>query len=154
VTIINIQGQVSTGSVQIESVAPGLFAVAGTGSGPPAGVALRIRASGAQSFESIFRFDSAQGKFVTVPIDLGVATDQVFLVLYGTGFRFRSSLGAVTASVGGANQQVTFAGAQGMFIGLDQLNVRLDRGLIGRGEVTVIVTVDGRISNSVRVNIR
>jgi uncharacterized protein (TIGR03437 family) len=154
VTITNNQGQTFTGNLQIESVAPGLFSATGTGSGPAAAVALRIKANGAQSFENVVRYDSAQSKFVTVPIDLGASTDQVFLILYGTGFRFRSSLNAVVVSAGGANQQVTYAGAQGALVGLDQLNVRLARTLIGRGEVDVIATVDGRASNTVRVNIK
>jgi uncharacterized protein (TIGR03437 family) len=154
VTITNLQGQVSTSNVLIESVAPGLFSATGTGLGPAAAVALRIKANGAQSFENVVRYDSAQGKFVTVPIDLSAATDQVFLILYGTGLRFRSSLNAVVVSAGGANQQVTYAGAQGALVGLDQLNVRLARTLIGRGEVDVIATVDGRVSNTVRVNIK
>jgi uncharacterized protein (TIGR03437 family) len=154
VTITNIQGQVSTGNAQIEPVAPGLFTVTGTGSGPAAAVALRVKANGAQSFESVFRFDNASNKFVTIPLDLGVAAgDQVFLILYGTGFRFRSSLAAVTVSAGGINQQVTYAGAQGSLVGLDQLNVRLS-GLAGRGEVDVNATADGRVSNAVRVNIK
>jgi len=90
---------------------------------------------------------------VSVPINLGAATDQVFLVLFGTGIRFRSDLAAVTAKVGGVDAQVTFAGRQGTFQGLDQVNVRLPRSLIGRGEVDVSLTVNGKVSNTVTVNI-
>jgi uncharacterized protein (TIGR03437 family) len=154
VTITNNQGQMSTGNVLIEAVAPGLFAASGTGSGPAAAVVLRVKANGAQSFESVARYDGAQGKFVTTPIDLGATTDQVFLILYGTGLRFRSSLGAVIVNVGGAGQQVTYVGPQGSLVGLDQVNVRLSRNLAGRGEVDVVATVDGRASNAVRVNIK
>jgi len=85
---------------------------------------------------------------------LGPETDQVFLVPFGTGFRFRSSLSAVTVKIGGADVEVLYAGEAPGFIGLDQLNVRLSRSLIGRGEVDVALTVDGRTANVVRVNVK
>jgi uncharacterized protein (TIGR03437 family) len=37
---------------------------------------------------------------------------------------------------------------------LDQINALIPRALIGRGEVDVVLTVDGKIANTVRVNIR
>ena len=42
----------------------------------------------------------------TARIDLGAATDQVYLSLYGTGFRGFSSASAVSATVGGVNVPV------------------------------------------------
>ncbi|MDX2033826.1 MAG: matrixin family metalloprotease [Blastocatellia bacterium] len=140
ITITSGNGSVSTGTFQVLPVAPGLFSANASGSGPAAANVLRIR-NGAQTFES------AAGQ-----IDLGPATDQVFLILYGTGFRFRSNLPSCT--VGGSAMQVTFAGPQGTLVGLDQANVRLDRSLIGRGVVNVVMTADGRTSNTVTVNIR
>ena len=153
VTVTTGTGVTSTGNLTLDRVAPGLFAATGNGSGPAAAAVLRVKANGAQSYETVARFDTAANKFVTVPIDLSVAGDQVFLILFGTGIRFRSSLGAVNVSVGGLNQQVTFADKQGGQVGLDQINVRLS-GLAGRGEVDVVTTVEGIASNPVRVNIR
>jgi hypothetical protein len=72
-------GKVSTGVMQIASVAPGLFSADASGQGVASGVALRVKADGAQTYEPIARFDQAQNRFVAVPIDLGLATDQVFL---------------------------------------------------------------------------
>jgi uncharacterized protein (TIGR03437 family) len=84
-------GKVSTGVVQIAAVAPGLFSANASGQGVASGVALRVKADGTQIYEPIARFDQAQNRFVAVPIDLGPnlgnATDQVFLILYGTGLR-------------------------------------------------------------------
>src|SRR5262249_12873560 len=97
--------------------------------------------------------DEAQKQFVPVPIDLGPESDQVFLVGFGTGFRNRSSLGAVTVSVGGENAPLNFAGAQGEMIGLDQFNALLPRSLAGRSEVNVILTADGKASNVVKIAI-
>jgi uncharacterized protein (TIGR03437 family) len=153
-TITSGNGSVSIGATQIVRVAPGLFAANANGQGVAAGVALRVRANGQQVFEPIARFDQAQGRFVAVPIDLGPATDQVFLILFGTGVRFRSSLSAVTATIGGANAEVLHAGAQGDFVGLDQINLRVARTLAGRGEVDATLAVDGKAANPVRVSFR
>jgi uncharacterized protein (TIGR03437 family) len=154
VAITNANGLVSYGAPQIASVAPGLFSANADGQGVAAAVAVRVKANGDQTFEPVARFDPALNRFVSVPIDLGTETDQVFLIPFGTGFRSRSSLGAVTVRVGGAEQQVLYAGETPGFVGLDQLNVRLSRSLIGRGEVDVVLTVNGRTANIVRVNIR
>jgi uncharacterized protein (TIGR03437 family) len=153
ITFSNTNGASSTGSINIANVAPGLFTANASGRGLAAAQALRVR-GGTQTFEPIARFDPAQNQFVAVPIDLGPETDQVFLVVYGTGFRFRSSLGAVAATIGGTAAQVTFAGPQGTFVGLDQGNILLPRSLIGRGEVDVVLTVDGQAANTVRISIR
>ena len=150
----NGDGFVSTGSMLVESVAPGLFAASGTGQGLAAAVALRIRANGTQSYEAVTRFDAGSGQIVSVPIDLGLATDQVFLILYGTGIRFRSSLGAVSYNVGGITGTPGYAGPQNDFVGLDQINVPLSRSLIARGLVNVFLTVDGKISNLLTVSIK
>lgn len=151
ITTDNGAGEISTGAVQVASAAPGLFAANANGQGVAAAVALRIRANNAQSYEPVARFDQALGRFVSVSIDLGPSTDQVFLILYGTGIRYRSNL---TAQIGGMAAQVSFAGAQGSLVGLDQVNVLLPRSLIGRGEVDVVLTVDGKAANTVKVSIK
>jgi uncharacterized protein (TIGR03437 family) len=58
------------------------------------------------------------------------------------------------AGIGGGDEQVLYAGIAPGFIGLDQTNLRLSRNLIGRGEVDVEMTVNGRRANTVRVNIK
>jgi uncharacterized protein (TIGR03437 family) len=50
---------------------------------------------------------------------------------------------------------VPFAGAQGGFAGLDQLNIGpLPRSLAGRGNVMMTLTVDGVAANTVQLNFR
>jgi len=153
VTIISADGAVSTGSMLVEPVAPGVFSMSANGQGVAAALALRFR-NGVQSYEAIARFDPPQNQFAFVPIDLGPATDQVFLVLFGTGVRFRSSLSAVGYNIGGVTGSPLFAGAQNEFVGLDQINILLPRSLIGRGVVNVTLTVDGKMSNTVTVTIK
>ncbi|HMX28155.1 MAG TPA: SMP-30/gluconolactonase/LRE family protein [Blastocatellia bacterium] len=147
-------GSIFTEGLRIAAIAPGVFSANASGQDVASAVALRVRADNSQSYEAVARFDSAANRFVAVPIDLGAASDQVFLLLYGTGIRGRSALSAVTATIGGINAPVEYAGAQGDFAGLDQLNVRLPRTLAGRGDVDVIVSVDGKPANTVKLNIK
>jgi uncharacterized protein (TIGR03437 family) len=154
VTITSRYGDTSTGTVQIAAVAPGLFSANANGQGVAAAAALRVKADGTQQFEPVSRFDPAQNRFVSTPIDLGPASDQVFLILFGTGFRFNSGLSAMRVSVGGVDSEVLFAGATPGFVGLDQCNVRLPRNLIGRGEVEIRLTADGQQANLVMISIK
>ncbi|MBK6797646.1 MAG: hypothetical protein IPG76_12925 [Acidobacteria bacterium] len=154
VIITSGSNQVSAGSVRIVNVAPGLFSADASGNGLAAANALRVKMNGEQITENVANFDEAKKVFVATPIDLGPENEQVFLVLYGTGFRYRSSLSAVSSTIGGAASEVTFAGASPDYIGLDQCNIRIPRSLAGRGDVEVILFVDGKMSNKVKVNIK
>jgi uncharacterized protein (TIGR03437 family) len=154
ITVTNGGGIVSTGMLNVTTVAPGLFAANANGRDVAAAVALRLRANGTQSFEAVFRYDAAQRAFVPVPLDLGPPGEQLFLLLYGTGARFRSNLSNVRATIGGLNADVLFAGAVSGFVGLDQFNVLLPRSLAGRGRVELSLTVDGKMTNVVTVMVR
>jgi uncharacterized protein (TIGR03437 family) len=155
VVITSGDEKVSVGTIFVSSVAPGLFAANANGQGVPAATILRVKGDSTQSYEALSQFDAAQGSFVAVPIDLGEATDQVFLILNGTGIRGRTNLAAVTATIGGAAAPVIFAGPQGDFVGLDQINVGpIPRSLVGRGDADVVLTVDGKKTNTLRINIK
>src|SRR5262245_5964707 len=154
ITITSGDGFISTGAASIKAVAPSLFTANSTGEGVASAIALRIKADGSRNYEPIAQFDVAQNKLVARPIDLGPEGDQVFLILFGTGIRHRSSLTAVIATIGGAHAEVSYAGAQPEFVGLDQVNALLPRTLIGRGEVDVQLTADARMANTVRISIR
>jgi uncharacterized protein (TIGR03437 family) len=150
ITVTSGSGQVSRGPAQITQTAAGLFSADASGQGLAAAVVLRIRATGEQVFEPIAQFDQSLNRFVAVPIDLGPASDQVFLILFGTGMRYRT---VATASIGGTDSPVLYVGPS-VFVGLDQCNVNLPRSLAGRGEVDVVMTVDGRVVNRVRASFR
>ena len=154
VTVTSSDGVLSIGTIQITSVGPGLFSADASGRGLAAATVLRIKADGSQVYEPVARFDPATNKFAAVPIDVSVAGQQVYLILFGTGFRQRSALSAVSVKLGGVDGQVLFAGAQGGLIGLDQLNTLLPSALAGRGEVDVALTADGKAANTVRIAIK
>jgi len=152
-TVVKNNSAAAAGTVPVTSVAPGLFAADSSGRGLAAAQALRVKQNSQQSYEAIGQFDAQQGKFVPIPVDLGPATDQVFLILYGTGFRNRKDLAMVSATIGGVGADVSYAGTQGAFAGLDQLNIRIPRTLPG-GEFDVVVTVEGKTSNTVRLALK
>jgi uncharacterized protein (TIGR03437 family) len=154
VMVTNGDTLVAAGSAVIANVAPGLFAANANGQGVPAALTWRLRADDTRLWEPLARFDSATNRFVPTPIELGPESDQLFLILYGTGIRGRNALNAVTATIGGINSEVLFAGAVEGLAGLDQINARIPRSLAGRGEVEVALTVEGRATNVVRINIR
>jgi uncharacterized protein (TIGR03437 family) len=145
---------VSTETVQIDAVAPGLFSVDGSGEGVAAALAQKVSPDGLSSFELVFS-EAAVGGVVAVPFDVGSGGDRTYLNLYGTGIRGRSGLSAVRATVGGLDMPVLFAGAQGGLVGLDQVNIGpLPAALAGRGVVDVVVTVSGTVANVVTVSVR
>lgn len=148
-------GQIhSTGVIEITLVAPGLFVADASGQGLAAAVALRVRANGEEVYEPAGQFDPVLNRFVAMPIEVSNPAEQVFLLLFGTGFRHRSALSNVKATVGGVDAEVLFAGAQGDLVGLDQANLRLSQALAGRGQVAVSLTADGKAANTVLINIK
>ncbi len=149
VTITNGNGEIFTSAVNITNVTPGLFTANQNGSGPAAASVLFVR-NGVFRYESNFACD-AQGQNCTArQIDLN-AGDEVFLELYGTGLRNNSGLSNVLATVGGVTVPVLYANKQPDFIGLDQVNIALPKTLLGRGEVDVVLTVDGKVANPVKI---
>jgi uncharacterized protein (TIGR03437 family) len=151
-TVTVVRGNISAaiGLVQVHRVAPALFAANANGQGVSAAVILRVKSDGTQQYEPVAQFDAVQNRFVTRAIDLGPPGDQVFLILFGTGIR----QGLVTrVTIGGEDAPALFAGPQGGFAGLDQINVRVQRSLTKRGELDVALTANGLTSNSVKIRI-
>jgi uncharacterized protein (TIGR03437 family) len=60
----------------------------------------------------------------------------------------------VTATAGGQNAPVIYAGAQGAFAGVDQVNILLPASLAGKGTVPVQITAAGVAANLVQVLIQ
>jgi uncharacterized protein (TIGR03437 family) len=134
--------------VPIVATAPSLFSAASTGTGPAAAQVLRRR-NGVDTIENVAVF--SQGQFVTSPISLGPDTDQLFLILYGTGIRGNTQLSNVSATIGGLDSQVLFAGAQGGFVGLDQANTVIPRTVTKDQDLEIVLTISGTASNRVTI---
>jgi uncharacterized protein (TIGR03437 family) len=153
VTIARNGTTLAQGTLSIDTVAPALFSANADGLGVPAAVLLRVR-NGVSTFEAVSRFNSTTRRFEPAPIDLGLATDQVFLILFGSGFRNNTALSAASATIGGAAATVMFAGAQGQLAGLDQANLLLPRSLAGRGLVNLSFVVAGKMANVMQVSVK
>lgn len=151
-TELFINGQIaSRGPLDLAVSAPAIFTADSSGGGYPAGTVLRYRGGELVATEPLVDYDPVQRRFVGRPIDPGPVGDSLFLVLYGTGFRNHGGLGAIGVRIGGLDSQVLYAGAQGSYVGLDQLNLRLPRELAGRGEVEIAMTVNGLAAKPVRI---
>src|SRR5262249_24902225 len=144
----------AAGIVEIASVAPGLFSANADGQSVAAAVVLQIKAEGAQRIRRVAQFDAGQNRLIAATIDVRNQTEQVFLILFGKAFRHGSDLGNVAIRIGNATLAVSYAGAQGGFVGLDQCNVRLPTNLAGAGNVNLTLTVDGNTSNVVTMQIK
>jgi uncharacterized protein (TIGR03437 family) len=143
---------VASGSVTIAAIGPGLFLYGGTNL--VAGDVLRVHADNSQSIENNYAVTSSGG-LVPAPIDLGPATDQVYLELFATGLRGHSAASnSVTVTAGGVSLPVAYAGAQPQYVGLDQIDVLLPQSLAGKGDVTIQITVDGQAANPGHVTIK
>lgn len=158
VTVQNRAGVLSRGSLRLNQIAPSVFSADASGQGWAAAEVVRVASNGRQSGERIARYDANANQFVGVPIDFGpergADSDQLYLILYATGLRQRAEVSKVKVKIGDLFLPVEYAGPQSEFAGLDQINVRLPRNLLGRGEVAVEVIVDGQSSNAVKVMVR
>ncbi|HEX4945784.1 MAG TPA: hypothetical protein VFZ34_03945 [Blastocatellia bacterium] len=86
--------------------------------------------------------------------DRGEAT---ILALFGTGLGEASSKDFVSKRVrvfvGGIEAKVHYAGPQGQFVGLEQINFELPSGVANHGTLPVMVKVDDQPTNSVTVDV-
>ncbi|MFN0123760.1 MAG: CHRD domain-containing protein [Blastocatellia bacterium] len=138
--IVAADGTVSQGELAVTLTAPGIFTRTANGRGAPAGIASN---DGVNFTDTMSNADGT-------PVTISAGT---YVALFGTGFRLHS--GDARLSVGsGVNLPVLYAGVQGGFLGLDQLNLRIPESLAGSGDVELVLTLDGRPSNPVRLKIR
>jgi uncharacterized protein (TIGR03437 family) len=144
------------GQFDVVSVAPNVFTANATGKGPAAAEIQRIRPGQPLVYESTFGTGiDEQGKPAVIarPITIGTGAEKTYLVLYATGVRKRNANAAVTAQIGDVTVPVEYAGAQGQFVGLYQINILLPPSLRGKGLVNVTITMDGKTTNAVQINI-
>jgi uncharacterized protein (TIGR03437 family) len=145
VTVLRGDGRASSVTVEVAAVAPGIF-FQRNDDGQAVALAQFLRFADGVSGPLQFTFSVLD--FSLIPIDLGPEGDQIFLALFGTGFRFASGVENISATIDGEPVPVLgFAAAAG-FVGLDQVNIGpVPRSFIGRGVVAVVLTIDGKVTN-------
>jgi uncharacterized protein (TIGR03437 family) len=148
VTIQNQNGTAQSTTITIGSVSPGIFPL--NGSGLVAAWVLPVVSGAQQALQPVYQL--ASGNVIALPVSLGPSTEQVYLEIYGTGFRNAKSF---TATVGGLSVPVLGAAATAQFVGEDQVNIGpLPQALAGMGNVNIVITADGQAANTVNVTIQ
>jgi adhesin/invasin len=148
IVIVSPAGQYSFGQVTVNLAAPAIFTRDSSGSGEAA----------AQATPDGVIYQSS-------PFDILVNGRSNVLLLFGTGIRRAPAIDpgdgngvaeSVTATIDGKPAQVSYAGAQGNFSGLDQLNIEFPTSLAGgpQRSVPVIISVNGLTANSVMITIK
>ena len=132
VTVRAANGASSTGVIAINAVAPAIF----TTNGVVAGFALRVKADGQQTYESLSQPDAVTGQNKAKAIDVGNPGESVYLCFYLTGIRNADSA-QVRVFLGGDAYTPVFVGA--VSPGLDQINLLLDAKLAGKGLLELYV---------------
>ncbi|GEM_PF-262510 len=136
VEIVAGDNALSRGTVNLASVAPSLFTSNASGAGAPAAVATKDGVN-------FFAVGNADGSPNPVAVN-------DFLVLFGTGIR-KASATAVKITIGGRDAPALFAGSQGGFAGLDQINTQIPTGV--SGIVDLVITINGKMANVVKLRV-
>ncbi len=148
--VVAADGTVSQGTVTVAATTPAIFTMNQQGTGAPAAVA---------AVDGV-TFDLPTGNPDGTPRPLSAGN---FVALFGTGFRFarnddlnagNGSAESMRLTIGGLEVPMLYAGAQGQYAGLDQINFQIPAALAGRGVVDLVITIDGRASNSVKIHVR
>jgi uncharacterized protein (TIGR03437 family) len=146
--VSNGLGNYSLGNIQIVAAAPAIFTANASGTGD---------AAAQTTIDGI--------NFLQPPFDVLVNGRPNILVMYGTGFRRAPAANpndgngvaeSVTATIDGRTANVQYAGAQGGFAGLDQLNIEMPASLAGTGprRIEVVINVNGVAANRVTIQIK
>jgi uncharacterized protein (TIGR03437 family) len=147
VTVTSGDGTQSAVAANLNSVAPALFTL--NSSNLAAAIAVCGKAGGSEVVESVYQVSN--GTVVAAPINLSGCSETV-LELYATGMDSVSA-GDVKVTLGGVSGSVQYAGPQGSFTGLDQINVIIPASLEGRGSVSIALTAKGQSANTVNISI-
>jgi len=149
ITIASAGRSVISDTIYIASVAPSMFEA--NADGVAAANLLRVRGD-VSEYDPISQRDPTTSQVVAIPIDLSPDTDTFYLIVYGTGVRFRSSVDSVKATVGGIDSPVVYAGSAASSDGLDVVNIKLPTEVHGWADI--VTTVDGVAANTVRILIK
>jgi uncharacterized protein (TIGR03437 family) len=153
ISIILPGGATVSTIVNITRTSPAIFAANQNGQGVAVGQFLHVHSDNTRTVENIANYDASKQAYVPNPVNLGPASDRIFVQLYGTGIRHRPSDDSVSATVNGVTVPIQTA-ANGVYPGLDQMNVELPHSLAGAGTVNLVVSVDGKTTNTVTLGIQ
>lgn len=141
-------GITQTETIQIGAISPGLFTL--NPGGLVGAYVLPIVSGVQQALQPVYQLNGTS--VVPLPINLGPAAQQIYLILFGTGIRNASN---VTVTVGGISIPVLFYGPAPGNVGEDQINIGpLPASLAGAGNVSIVLTADTMTANTVNITIQ
>ena len=141
VIVTSSNGTTKSGTMKIVATTPGVFAANQSGSGFAAAQTTK---------DGITNTPVVNDNGTPRDIDAGSTASPTYLVLYATGVRKVPAANpnddngvaeAVTVTIQGVPTTVTYAGPQGQFVGLDQINAIIPPELAGLGVVDVQLSV-------------
>lgn len=142
--------------ITIVRTAPDVFTADASGRGAAAALFYRAKKDGTEGrYESATTFEN--GKPVLIPARPPSEDEVLYLVMFGTGWRNHAAANGrlregASAYLNDTSAPVTFAGAQGEFFGLDQMNIQIAPSL--RGKQVVQIQADGKLANPVEIALR
>jgi uncharacterized protein (TIGR03437 family) len=145
-------GQTWQADTEFVQVSPGLMTV--SSDGLPRGYFVSVAPDGSSTVGDLVSQDPETGAFSALPLDMGPEDQQVFIILYGTGFRGASSVDAAQATIGGLPAKVVEIAGNADFPGLDQVRIQVPREAAGKGLADVVFSPDGTASNTVRIAVQ
>lgn len=137
--VVAKDGVISRGQINVTNVAPAILTALSNGRGAPAAIGLA----------------TSTGTFYVVSNPDGTPREMTagdILVLFGTGYRYRSNIGVATA--GGVTATPIYVGLQGGLVGMDQINLPIPQAMAGKGELDLVFMIDGMQTNPVRIKIK
>ena len=147
IIVSNPTGKYALATAQITEAAPSIFTVDATGRGDAAALA---------TADSI--------NYLPAPFDVTVNGKPNFLILFGTGFRHATAANtndengvaeSLRVTIDGQEARVLYAGAQGFYAGLDQINIELPATVqSGARKVEVVLMLNGIEANRVTIPLK
>jgi len=148
VAVVRSDGTISAGKVMAADVAAGLWTASHDGRGPVIGHVLQRFPDGRTAEFPTWECSNNACRTVAIPLSDRVGTT---VRLEGTGFRHAGPHAAIRATVDDVPVPVVSFGPTPA-PGRDQLTIQLPHSLRGRGETDLVMSVDGALSNVVRIN--
>lgn len=145
VTLTNNSGSSTPFPIAIGNIAPGLFTVDTSGTIPAAQV-ITTASDGSQVVQPVANCSASGCALVPIVLNPSVPS---YLILYGTGMRGVTNLADFNVTIGGVYTPVEYAGPQGGYPGLDQVNLLIPAALAGTGQVSLDLAIFTTSANPV-----
>jgi uncharacterized protein (TIGR03437 family) len=139
-------------TVTVAAAEPGVFTQNQSGSGP--GAVLVVKSSGAETLNTAATPASAGDALVVFCTGLGAVSPPVAAGSAAPTSTLSYTAANVTATVGGQNAQVLFAGLAPGFVGLYQVNLVVPQGVAAGASVPLVISAGGAAGATVTVAIQ